>query len=1059
MDVRLYLVNVEKNPEEASRIASDAAKRIEDKQLKLLDVIQSMGEFMVDDDATVRAKSIGFLSAILNALDSKSLTRQQIAVITQFLSDRLEDETGLKEVAQGLIALLKMPRFSAEEAEKVTLALLKVDLRKHPQSTRFVVLSVLDELMGKHRDVLKQLGDQFIDGFIELVGGEKDPRNLMVIFSLLKVIIIEFDTERHTEALFDSVYVYYPITFTPPPNDPYGITAQDLKVRLRDCIAASPRFADHIFKPLIEKLDSTSQSVKKDVLQTMAACSLNYGPSVMANHVSSLWDAVKFEILNPADEELADEALITIRAFAKSLAYRLVSVPQPAAPLSRYLKAIVKECLELLKEPQQKQAKPAGQILASIAQAGAIPYTYIIKNTFPALLTVYDDSEGITKQRAMLEVFNQVFNSATVVYGEWGELQPYPILENPMAEFKEKLFDMYSKTLMGVNKEEVGFRIMALKGLGALSRIRRLFADNEVGMVVQYLDEVVLEKEEESREEIKEEALQGLLKISRMKPNLIMEITFPALMATLPDTEEEAIMRPYMLTLEALAKLSTERSVFEVLLTRLFNKLDVVIQYGSGPTYPKAILSTLLYVLHQKSLANHSDIPTFYDRLVPPLVTKTVVALITPVENGRKPVLGDELLLEVMGRLLNIVVRSLDVSKQEKVIQDAFNLFIHRKPSELVLRNREKVAEEFRPFGEVEGNGRVLEHAGCMTLFTWGVAGVRREVKLPIDDIPSFARQVKSTILDPPLAQFRFTNLRLLALIVNKWIPASSPSNSSTLELINALTEPSPSKENSIRINFWLAKALVMKGDKLADRLILDLVDLLADPKYGALAARGFAVLLGEDEVLGRSNWAVQRGLSRQKTFTLCVPRLVERFKSTSTPASTPAGGEAGTKPNYLVALASILKHVPSQIFLPLLPQLDLIPMLLQSLDLSIDPTDPTSVAVKLATLSTLSVTILESPEAVHEHIDSLIKRLLVAATYVPQGDGGPSPKVRKAALECLRLFPGAMRKEEVMRFKRRVVRGLVDAGLDDPRRGVRRCAVDCRRVWEDVGEEGEGEE
>lgn len=64
-----------------------------------------------------------------------------------------------------------------------------------------------------------------------------------------------------------------------------------------------------------------------------------------------------------------------------------------------------------------------------------------------------------------------------------------------------------------------------------------------------------------------------------MKPNLIMEITFPALMATLPDTEAEAQERPsYIGTLEALAKLSTQRAIFEVLLTRLFNKLDIVLQ-------------------------------------------------------------------------------------------------------------------------------------------------------------------------------------------------------------------------------------------------------------------------------------------------------------------------------------------------------------------------------------------------------------------------------------------------------------------------------------------------
>jgi len=235
----------------------------------------------------------------------------------------------------------------------------------------------------------------------------------------------------------------------------------------------------------------------------MAACALSYGPSIMAKHFSSLWDAIKFEVLNSSDDELATDALSTMQAIAASLSYGLVDVPQPAAAQSRYLKAIVNETLELLKEPQQKQAKPAGQIVASVAKAGVVSFAYIVKSTFPTLLTVYDDSEDLTKQRAMLEVLNQIFNSTAVVYGEWGEMEPYPALENPLLEFKEKLFDIYSRALMGVNKEEVGFRTVALKGLGMLSKVRKLLADNEIGMVVQYLDEVILEREEESRQELK----------------------------------------------------------------------------------------------------------------------------------------------------------------------------------------------------------------------------------------------------------------------------------------------------------------------------------------------------------------------------------------------------------------------------------------------------------------------------------------------------------------------------------------------------------------------------
>lgn len=40
---------------------------------------------------------------------------------------------------------------------------------------------------------LKKLGKRFIEGFIGLMTNEKDPHNLMLAFSILKVILVEFD--------------------------------------------------------------------------------------------------------------------------------------------------------------------------------------------------------------------------------------------------------------------------------------------------------------------------------------------------------------------------------------------------------------------------------------------------------------------------------------------------------------------------------------------------------------------------------------------------------------------------------------------------------------------------------------------------------------------------------------------------------------------------------------------------------------------------------------------------------------------------------------------------
>lgn len=43
------------------------------------------------------------------------------------------------------------------------------------------------------------MGETAIRGITDLVAGEKDPRNLMVIFSLLRVVMVEWDISYHVE--------------------------------------------------------------------------------------------------------------------------------------------------------------------------------------------------------------------------------------------------------------------------------------------------------------------------------------------------------------------------------------------------------------------------------------------------------------------------------------------------------------------------------------------------------------------------------------------------------------------------------------------------------------------------------------------------------------------------------------------------------------------------------------------------------------------------------------------------------------------------------------------
>lgn len=43
------------------------------------------------------------------------------------------------------------------------------------------------------------MGDESIAGIVDLMTGEKDPRNLMLVFSILKVVMVEWDISTHAE--------------------------------------------------------------------------------------------------------------------------------------------------------------------------------------------------------------------------------------------------------------------------------------------------------------------------------------------------------------------------------------------------------------------------------------------------------------------------------------------------------------------------------------------------------------------------------------------------------------------------------------------------------------------------------------------------------------------------------------------------------------------------------------------------------------------------------------------------------------------------------------------
>ena len=85
---------------------------LETKQLALIEVVQSLGEYLNEEDVAIRSKAISYLSAVLASLPDKFLSRQQIEVLCQFYCDRIEDGGAVG----GLMRLQSLGRFSDDMA-------------------------------------------------------------------------------------------------------------------------------------------------------------------------------------------------------------------------------------------------------------------------------------------------------------------------------------------------------------------------------------------------------------------------------------------------------------------------------------------------------------------------------------------------------------------------------------------------------------------------------------------------------------------------------------------------------------------------------------------------------------------------------------------------------------------------------------------------------------------------------------------------------------------------------------------------------------------------------
>lgn len=292
---------VESDPAEKSKIASNLSK------FPLLRIIKCLEDPLTQDDSLVRSTATKCLTDLI--IHKKELNASEIKVLSIFLGDRLQDHDSTEAAAEGLHALLEKEEYDqAGITSDILQKFDELDMLHTEAESRYQIYKFMLDLIQHQQEKVLGIDDQglkFVKTFITLASGEKDPRNLMISLQISGLILgaYGFNLPRETRAeLFDITFCYFPVKFNPPKDMPYKITAEEIKVRLKDTIS-SPALAEWVIPSLISKLAAVSVVVKLDSL-----AALDESVEKVANTADlgdiweRVWDGIKFEVIHGSPE-------------------------------------------------------------------------------------------------------------------------------------------------------------------------------------------------------------------------------------------------------------------------------------------------------------------------------------------------------------------------------------------------------------------------------------------------------------------------------------------------------------------------------------------------------------------------------------------------------------------------------------------------------------------------------------------------------------------------------------------------------------------------------------
>ncbi|XP_042314727.1 LOW QUALITY PROTEIN: MMS19 nucleotide excision repair protein homolog [Sceloporus undulatus] len=996
--------------------AREAAEGVKAGTCTILDVVENLGSPLENADPHIRTRGIQMLSEVLMQC-YPLLREQEVSHLVLFYENRLKDHhIVIPSVLHGLKALSMCEVLAPGLAVSVLKAIFQeVHVQSLLQLDRHTVYSIITNFMSSREAELKSLGADFTFGFIQVMDGEKDPRNLLIAFQIVRDIIVNgYALGPFAEELFEVTSCYFPIDFNPPPNDPHGIQRGDLIVSLRAVLTSTPIFAEFLLPLLIEKMDSDVQSAKLDSLQTLSAACTIYGQKELKEFLPSLWSSLRREVFQTASEKIEAEGLSALNALSTCLS-RLVLSSDDEDLLDSFLRSILQDCRHHLCEPDMKLVWPSAKLLQAAAGGSLRAYYQITSSVLPLLVEEYTKHMQSSQHRTILEVLLGFLE----LRQKWG---PAEEDKSPLLLSKASLCTM---VFSAVTEPNVQLQLVGIQALTFLGSLQGLLAPLDVEMLVDHLAQFILH---ETDSQTSLAAMEAGGTLAPVYPEAFSRCFVQKLseeLQSVSEVLEDSNPLQQECYLKALAAVSTHPRIVRETVPVLLQQLQQV-QKDTMPASTQFVVS-VCQSLQQVALKCQQDPQSywyFHQAVVPCLLGLAVKAA---MQENCHTVLSKVLLKEeALSAMVPVISAACIHLSPELAAQSASKVVPLFLDGELSFLSGNSFPSTFQPFED--GQCPVVAQGRLVALLMAFVCSLPKNVPIPQQD--RLLRELLALSCSCDCLFTATAAAKCFAGLVNKH-PAGPQLDDLLGIAMNKLEQglnDGSYQSQALTLLLWVCKALLLRYHPLCTQLTNKLLMLLEDSVLGPKVGDGFILLMADSpDVLGKSSHAEVRLMFRQRFFTECVPQLVQRFH-----AAAP-----GMKSNYLKALSHILNHLPKTVLVTELPSL--LSLLLEALSC------PDHV-VQLSTLHCLQPLLLDAPHIMSLHIDTLVGKFLNLTD-------SPAMAIRIAALQCLHAL-ASLPTPVVIPYKPRVIKALAKP-LDDKKRLVRKEAVTARGEWFLLGTPG----